>query len=78
MKIFKEFKSVTVIVDEAGQGSISNILVPVMTGVKQIILVGDTVQLPPLVTSPKVYLDFIHISYFILYFRRCQRVLEYP
>ncbi|PAV72698.1 hypothetical protein WR25_15094 [Diploscapter pachys] len=53
MEILREFKPVAIIVDEAGQGSISNVLVPVMTGANQLILVGDTAQLPPLVTSPK-------------------------
>ncbi|PAV65498.1 hypothetical protein WR25_24050 [Diploscapter pachys] len=53
MECIKEMVPTHLLLDEAGMCSIPEALVPLMSGVKRFIMIGDVQQLPPLILSPR-------------------------
>lgn len=52
--VIKEMQPTHLILDEAGQSTIPDFVIPLMTGPKHVVLIGDQLQLPPLVISYRV------------------------
>ncbi|XP_044009983.1 putative ATP-dependent RNA helicase ECM32 [Aphidius gifuensis] len=63
------------IVDEAGQSSEAVTLIPLMLGVKTLVLVGDPKQLPPTIISPDAKTHGMDLS---LFYRMVDPIASWP
>ncbi|PAV81847.1 hypothetical protein WR25_03153 [Diploscapter pachys] len=62
MECIKEIAPTHLLLDEAGMCSIPEALVPLMSGVKRFVMIGDVQQLPPLILSSRAHRCGLAIS----------------